>query len=192
MRFPFAAVEFESDGSLHDAAQLEAARDVVEGADDVFVLVHGWNNDMPAARSLYEKLTDSIDAVRGQVPAADGRKIAVIGVLWPSVKWADDDDVAGGGAGAGDAKDALVAEIADHDLDPEVAAQLQELVSDLDTSASARQKFLDLLRTQLPNEIEEDGEDAPPPSFLAGDADTAFERAARAGGLAGAGAAGGG
>ncbi len=181
MKFPFAAVELESDGSVHDPAQLEAARAVVDGADDVLVLVHGWNNDIPAARSLYERLTDNIDAVRGQVPGAAGRKIAVVGVLWPSIKWADEDDLAGGGASAADAKDALIAEIGDRDLDPSVAAQLQELVPELDTSATARQKYLDLLRAQLPSEIE-GGEDAPPPSFLEGDADTAFERAGRAGG----------
>ena len=191
MKFPFAAVELESDGSVHDPAQLDAARAVVDGADDVLVLVHGWNNDMPAALRLYEKLTDNVDAVRGQVSGAAGRKIAVIGVLWPSVKWADEDDLAGGGAGAADAKDALIAEIGDRDLDPSVAAQLQQLVPELDTSATARRKYLDLLRAQLPSEIE-GGEDAPPPSLLEGDADTAFERAGRAGALTGTGRAGGG
>ncbi len=191
MKFPFAAVELESDGSVHDPAQLDAARAVVDGADDVLVLVHGWNNDMPAALRLYEKLTDNVDAVRGQVSGAAGRKIAVIGVLWPSVKWADEDDLAGGGAGAADAKDALIAEIGDRDLDPSVAAQLQQLVPELDTSATARRKYLDLLRAQLPSEIE-GGEDAPPPSLLEGDADTAFERAGRAGALTGTGGAGGG
>ena len=30
MKFPFAAVELESDGSVHDPAQLEAARAVVD------------------------------------------------------------------------------------------------------------------------------------------------------------------
>ena len=66
-----------------------------------------------------------------------------------------------------------------------------ELVPDLDTSATARQEYLDLLRAQLPGDIE-GGEDAPPPSLLEGDADTAFERAGRAGALTGAGRAGGG
>jgi pimeloyl-ACP methyl ester carboxylesterase len=191
MKFPFAAVEFESDGSVHDEAQVKAARDVVDGADDVLVLVHGWNNDMPAARSLYERLTDNVDAVRDRVPGAAGRKIAVIGVLWPSVTWADEDDVAGGGAGAADAADALVTEIGHRDLDPGVAAELQQLVPKLDTSADARQKYLNILRTQLPDDVTA-GEDAPPLAFLKGDADTAFERAGRAGGLAGAGRAGGG
>ena len=32
---------------------------------------------MPAARHLYEKLTDNVDPVRGQVSGAAGRDIAV-------------------------------------------------------------------------------------------------------------------
>ncbi len=191
MKFPFAAVEFDTSGSVHDLAQVEAAKEVVAEADDVLVLVHGWNNDMPAARHLYEKLTDSVDRIRNRVPAAAGRDIAVVGVFWPSVKWADDDDVAGGGAGAGSAEGALIAEIGNRDFDPEVTAQLRELVPELEASADARQKYLDLLRTALPDDME-GGEDAPPPSFLGGDADTTFERAGRAGGLTGAGVAGGG
>lgn len=191
MKFPFVAVEFESDGSVHDEAQVEAARTVAEGADDVLVLVHGWNNDMPAALSLYERLTDNIDAVRGEVDGAAGRKIVVIGVLWPSIKWADEDDIAGGGASAADAAEKLVTDIGSRDLDPTVADQLQQLVPQLDTSADARQKYLDLLRTQLPGDGTGE-EDAPPPALLEGDADTVFERASRAGGLSGAGRAEGG
>lgn len=191
MRFPFAAVEFESDGSVHDAAQIEAARTVVGGADDVLVLVHGWNNDMPAALSLYENLTDSLDDVHDAVDGAADRKIAVVGVLWPSIKWADEDDIAGGGAGTGDARENLVTEIGDRDLDPAVADELQRLVPELDTSADARQKYLELLRTQLPGDGT-DEEDAPPLALLEGDADTVFERASRAGGLSGAGRAEGG
>jgi predicted alpha/beta hydrolase family esterase len=72
-----------------------------------------------------------------------------------------------------------------------VAAQLQALVPQLDTSADARQQYLDLLRTQLPDEIDGD-EDPPPQSLVSGDAETAFERARSAGGLTGTGMAGGG
>ena len=172
-------------------AQVKAARDLAAKADDVLVLVHGWNNDMPAARRLYERLTDNVAAVRSQVPGAAGRKLGVVGVFWPSVKWADDDEVAGGGAGAGDAESDLVAEISERVQDPEVAAKLTALVPQLETSADARQQYLDLLRSQLPEDIEGD-EDPPPESFVEGDAETAFERARNVGGLTGAAAAGGG
>jgi hypothetical protein len=191
MTFPYAEVELKADGSFAHESQLQEAKAAVAGADDVLVLSHGWNNDMPAARGLYRRLTDSVDAVRGQVPGAAGRRLAVIGVLWPSIKWADDADVAGGGASAGDAAGALVADIGQRDLDPAVAAQLQALVPRLETSAEARQQYLDLLRSQLPDPIEGD-EDPPPPTLTEGDAETAFERARSAGGLTGTGVAGGG
>ena len=57
---------------------------------------------------------------------------------------------AGGGAGAGDAETDLVAEISERVQDPEVAAKLTALVPQLETSADARQQYLDLLRSQLP------------------------------------------
>ncbi|MET0740541.1 MAG: alpha/beta hydrolase [Candidatus Nanopelagicales bacterium] len=191
MEFPYAEVELRKDGSFDDPAQVQAARGLASKADDVVVLVHGWNNDIPAARRLYERLTDSIAAVRSQVPDAAGRDLAVVGVLWPSVKWADDDEVAGGGAGAGDAEGDLVAEIGDRMPDPEVAAKLQALVPQLEASADARQQYLDLLRSQLPDEIEGD-EDPPPQSLVKGDAETAFERARNVGGLTGGATSGGG
>jgi hypothetical protein len=191
MKFPYAEVELHADGSVVHPEQVQAAKAAVSGADDVLVLVHGWNNDMPAARRLYERLTDSVDAVRSRVPGATGRRLAVVGVFWPSIKWADDADVAGGGASAGDAAGALVADIAERDLDPGVTAQLQALVPRLETSADARQQYLDLLRSQLPEALEGD-EEPPPPTLTEGDADTAFERARSAGGLSGTGTAAGG
>src|SRR5258708_40352049 len=90
VKFPYAEVEIRSDGKLHDPKQLEAAQTAVAGADDVLLLVHGWNNDKPAARALYERLCDSIAAVREQGYSKD-RTIAAIGALRPSIKWADGD-----------------------------------------------------------------------------------------------------
>ena len=53
VKFPFAAVEFDTSGSVNDLAQVEAAKEVVSKLM-MLVLAHGWNNDMPAARHLYE------------------------------------------------------------------------------------------------------------------------------------------
>src|SRR5690242_9321616 len=103
MQFPYAEVEFTTGGSVHDPAQRQSAVDLVgaPGVTDVLVLAHGWNNDMPAARRLYTSLTDRIADVRGSVPAAAGRNLVVVGALWPSVRWADEDAVAGGGVALG-------------------------------------------------------------------------------------------
>ena len=150
MKFPFAAVELESDGSVHDPAQLEAARAVVAGADDVLVLVHGWNNDIPAARSLYERLTDNIDAVRGQVPA-------------PPVVTSRS-SVSSGRRSSGPTTmtlpEAAPAPLTRRMLSSPRSAiatltrawplNCKQLVPELDTSATARQQYLDLLRAQLP------------------------------------------
>ncbi|SCX28094.1 alpha/beta fold hydrolase [Mycolicibacterium fluoranthenivorans] len=185
MKFPYARVELTSDGSFHDRDQVKEARRVTGSAHDVLVLVHGWKNDIREAESLYERLTDSVEDVRGNVVAAAGRRIAVVGVLWPSIKWADHDELAGGGASAdGTSETDLIAEIGARDLDSAAAAEMQPLIPKLNTSKSARQSYLQLLRRQLPDDIE-DGEDAPPLSFLEGDVDTVFEHADEADGLTG-------
>jgi pimeloyl-ACP methyl ester carboxylesterase len=179
VRYPHAEVEFTSHGDLHDPDQQRAAIDLVRssGATDVLVLVHGWNNDMPAARRLYERLADNVAKVADRVPGASGRRFAVLGVLWPSVRWADDDDLAGGGVGLVNEEAELARAIAASVDDPGLAAQLEELVPDLETSAAARERFLELLRGQIPPGVLGD-EDAPPRPLLEGDAETVFDEVA--------------
>lgn len=193
MRHPYAEVELTSDGSIHDPAQLAAAIDMVKASDptDVVFLVHGWNNDMPAARALYEKLDARLADVTPNVPGAAQRKLAVIGILWPSVKWADDDQIAGGGAGVGDPEAALAADIATRVTDPEVRAQLVALVPELQSSPTARAEYLQLLRSLIPETGAAD-DDPPPPSLTEGDTAEVFDAARTSGGLTGAPATGGG
>jgi pimeloyl-ACP methyl ester carboxylesterase len=178
MRFPYAEVEFTSTGALHDEAQQRTALDTVRQAEatDVLVLAHGWNNDMSAARRLFEQLTDNLAAVMDQVPGATDRRIAVIGVLWPSVRWADDDELAGGGAGVADEENALRLAIRQSVDDPAKVAQLEELIPRLERSATARQEFLDLLRERLPQPRDDD-EDPPPSALIEGDAEQVFDDA---------------
>jgi hypothetical protein len=173
MRFPYAEVEFESSGALHDPAQRTAALELVRSSDatDVLVLAHGWNNDLRAAKRLFVDLTDSIDAARAALPAAASRRLVVLGMLWPSVRWADEDQLAGGGVGLADERTALREAIAERIEDPAVAAELEQLVAELETSSTARDRYLALLREQLPDPPADDEE--PPPSALVG-GDTAF------------------
>jgi hypothetical protein len=116
----------------------------------VLVLVHGWNNDMVVARRLFTALSGSVAAATEQVPGADARRIAVVGVLWPSVRWADDDHLAGGGVGLGDEEAELLAAIAASVEDPVIATELEALVPQLEESAAARARYLELLRERLP------------------------------------------
>lgn len=199
MRLPYTKVEFESTGVLHDEAQRRAAIDLVAkpGITEVLMLAHGWNNDMRAARQLFEQLGDNVVVVQQGVPTWRARKLAVVGVLWPSVRWADRDDLAGGGAGAGDELTSLLDAIGDSIENPDVQRRLRELAPQLDRSAQARREFLDLLREVLPDT--DDDEDAPPPALVSGDAERAFDEARgtglafgtsdRAGGAASVGAA---
>jgi hypothetical protein len=177
MKFPYAEVEFRSTGELHDAAQQRAAvKTVTEaGVADVLLLAHGWNNDKDQAARLFERLTDNIAAVRGDVPGARERKLAVVGLLWPSVKWADDDDLAGGGLSADDEAASLIAAIRQRVVDPEIAGRLAQLVPTLETSEESRAAFLEELRTLLPNLP--DDEDAPPDTLTDGDVEETFDKA---------------
>lgn len=177
MRFPYAEVEFRSTGQLHNAAQQRAAIDSITdaGADDILLLAHGWNNDKDQATRLYERLTDNIAAVRANVPGARGRKLAVVGVLWPSVKWADDDDLAGGGLSADDEVASLIAVIRERVVDRARADRLVELVPTLESSPASRAEFLEELRKLLPDLP--DDEEAPPDTLTDGDVEETYDKA---------------
>ena len=84
-----------------DPDQVAAALAMLDRAQatDVLVLAHGWNNDIGAAERLYTQLTDNLADL---IPAGSAARPAVIGILWPSVRWADEDQIAGGGVSVGD------------------------------------------------------------------------------------------
>ncbi|WP_298462268.1 hypothetical protein [uncultured Cellulomonas sp.] len=182
MSLPYREVEFEKDGTVHDSAQVDAVLGMLddERATDVLLMIHGWNNDMPAARRMYDALADSIDAARPHVAAARTRRIAVVGVLWPSIRWAD--DVAGGGVGLADGETRLRADIADRVEDTTAAARLEDLVPRLETDPEARREYLRVLRDLLPPADLVDDDDAVPTALRdrAADADVAFDLAGSA------------
>lgn len=179
--FPYAEVQYTKDGAVHDPREVAALLQLLEGGavTDLLVIAHGWNNDMDDARSLYrrffERLRAELDA--GRVPAAAGRSYAVLGVLWPSKKFADKDLIPSGAAGLSSAvTDAALIEQLD-DLkgvftDPTADGKLEQakqLVGDLEDKRSAREQFADLLRSVLPDAAADD-EDASTNLFkLSGD-----------------------
>ena len=77
---PYVEVDFDKNGK-----QLNQAS-VPQGTTDVFVISHGWNNDKAEARALYQELVSNIAS---ELPGFDtaGRKFAVVGIFWPSVKF---------------------------------------------------------------------------------------------------------
>ncbi|MFF5209606.1 alpha/beta fold hydrolase [Streptosporangium sp. NPDC000396] len=179
MRFPYAEVQFDSTGSVHDQDEQRHAVETIAaaGVTDVLVLAHGWNNDIPAARAFYRQLTDNLAEVRPTVPAAANVRLAVVGVLWPAIRWADPGMIAGGGAAVADPESVLRVEIREKVSDPGTADRLDALLPELETSPQARAEFLGLLRSLIPRGT--DDEDGPPPALMEGDAEDVFETAGR-------------
>jgi pimeloyl-ACP methyl ester carboxylesterase len=104
----------------------------------------------------------------------------VIGVLWPSIRWADDDQIVGGGLSVGDELATLEAAITERVEDLQVANKLRELAGALDVSAEKRTEFVEQLRGIMPDPGEVDDDDAVPAAFLEGDPEELFEKSAQA------------
>src|SRR5690242_15937504 len=95
---PFQKVHFDKSGQRLDDPVVPA------GTTDLVVVSHGWNNDEQEAEALYTKLFRNLADVTRQDAAFGARKVAVIGVIWPSKRFdelmttVDADGEATGGA----------------------------------------------------------------------------------------------
>jgi hypothetical protein len=132
---PYAEVQFSKDGAIHDDHELEPLLRLLgeDGVTDLFVIAHGWNNDMEDARRMYtaffQRVREMLDENR--VPGVAGHKFAILGFLWPSKKFAERELIAGGAASFGgqDGEE-------DPDSDASLAAKLDELKAALDDPAA--------------------------------------------------------
>lgn len=135
--------------------EVDSLRDMLgqEGVTDLVVISHGWNNDMADARALYQSFFVSLRAVLDGAHGPDlgGRAIAVLGVLWPSKKFADADLIASGAADIGGAPgDAEIAAALD---DPAVTRKLNQtkaLIPSLEGDPAVQKKFANAVRLVLP------------------------------------------
>jgi hypothetical protein len=180
--FPYFEVEFTKEGEVHDPDQVRALRNALKPGDptDLLVISHGWNNDMAEARDLYIRFLGSFrKRLDAGFPGVQGRKFAVMGVLWPSKKFAEKEFIPSGAAGTSAIPDRLVLEEleslkgvfgdsaaagAKADADIEKA---KGLVPKLENSPAARKEFADLLRGLVPRDsgAPQDGADAAPDFF---------------------------
>lgn len=177
--FPFFALAFDKNAkptAPHEAKELVAEVAKAGGPTDLFVMSHGWNNDMEASRALYERVFGQVRKVLDAelVPEMKGRRFALAGVFWPSMKFADSDLIPGGAAGIAD----------------ELAAQLDDAISVADRAdvprlkaiaeglkkPSARAKALRALRELVASVSGEKGDPEPSPEQLAELSDEAFLR----------------
>ena len=169
--FPYAELEFDKQAKPVDRTDFDAlVADVRAGEPaDVLVFVHGWNNDMKEARIWYGELAGHLRTVLSQRPPGGlgARRFVILGVLWPSKKWADRALIAGGAAGMGGAvADAELTDRIDELRDafdaPDAEQRLEKakaLVDQLEDSPKARDEFVDLVRGVLPGGGRDDGDD---------------------------------
>lgn len=163
--FPYQEIEFTRDGDAHPAdrpAAIVATLTEAPLATDLLVLSHGWNNDLADARSLYERLATSLQAIAGG-PVKGERHLAILGLFWPSKKFTDEDLIPGGGVASGGDVEAERIEVQlDRLKDDGNGAQAQALdaakaeIADLETEPEARRRFVEQLRLALGQEGEPD------------------------------------
>src|ERR1022692_4350909 len=95
-------VEVDKNGDLVRPLQIPGILDFLKSRSqikDLFMMSHGWNNDEDDARSLYERFfTQFCNTLTQNAAPAAAQQCAVIGILWPSKKFADDSLIPGGAA----------------------------------------------------------------------------------------------
>jgi pimeloyl-ACP methyl ester carboxylesterase len=174
MPIPFAPVEFTTSGNVADQSQVDDALALLsdQQVTDLLIVSHGWNNDMAAARRLYDQIRANLESL---VPDSSSARPAVLGVFWPSVRWADDDQIAGGGVAVGDEQTELAAAIGAAVDDADLAARLREATADLDT-ADGRARFVEAARRLLAESTDAvtDDEDGAPSALVSSDPDEVF------------------
>lgn len=161
---PYFEAQFDRDGNLNPGSQAQVILDGLASArpTDLVVIAHGWNNDMEDARQLYSDLFAQVGAVLAQHPLGGARRLAVLGLLWPSKKFTDRELIPGGGAaglgsGSDDQGDVATARLeAGIDRLKAVARsgapdleQAKPLLDRLEHDAAARREFVALIRDSL-------------------------------------------
>ena len=179
MAFPQFEIEFTKGGTAFNPDRKTQLLQSLEQFTDLFVVSHGWNNDMADARQLYDDLFLSVDKVinLGLVQGIATRRFGVARIFWPSKRFAEEVLIPGGGAATAAAQDenarALVQLLEQLKEDPErlgetkcpervkAMTRAQELIPQLEHDIAARREFVDQLRSILdPRSIHpEDGSD---------------------------------
>jgi hypothetical protein len=99
--FPFWSIEFGKDGVALPATDMGTVEKELKdaGVTDLYVMSHGWNNDKADARNLYDRFFTQLRAALDANPAYQSRTYGVLGIFWPSKKFADKELIPGGAAG---------------------------------------------------------------------------------------------
>lgn len=171
--FPYFEVQFTKDGAVHDEDEVRRVLDFVSGqpqgpVTDLFVISHGWNNDLDEARGLYRnffaRVREQLDGNRP--PGLEARNFAVLGILWPSKKFADEELTASGAASfeTGTEQAEILQQLEtlkgafDNPDEDAIIERAKALVPLLDTDPNAATQFTDLIRS-LPDKGEQHPDD---------------------------------
>jgi hypothetical protein len=154
----YTAAHFDKDGSALDKQEVT----VPAGTTDVIVASHGWNNTEEQAERLYTDFFTSFAAVASD--QLQNKKLAIVGVTWPSKKFTDVVDAAvaeqarGGGTGFGTSSAAadetikakldVIATMFDKKAAKKITAAKNQ-IGKLESDLAARRKFVDGLRSLL-------------------------------------------
>lgn len=98
--FPYWELSFDAGGRLTSPREEDFVSEVAGGTlTDVFIFAHGWNKDAREARTLTERFFREIELVLASPKVRPlVTNLGVVGVLWPSKRWADEDTAPRGGA----------------------------------------------------------------------------------------------
>jgi hypothetical protein len=188
--FPYFEIEFTRDGKVHKDAQVIQALAGMTEATDLVVLAHGWNNDRAEARRLYTAIAARMQAAEdADVPKGiDDREIVLLGVFWPSKRFAAPELIPGGGARAL-ASGLTVAELRkqittmralfDKPAERAILDRAGVLLPDLERDPKARKAFADLIRRLMPPSYADEDARAIPATFKTTPGDRLLDRLAR-------------
>jgi len=180
MRIPPEELMVDAAGAAEPQAIVDVVKEAVGGGatTDVLVLAHGWNETHLGATALYARLADGIaDRIAGR--DVGDRVFSALGIVWPSLRWADAGDVLGGGASLGDDVLQLHQAIGQSVDDAATGAELRALAGRLDTR-DGRARFVRTLRHRLPDAAAVADDDPLPLALAHGDADELFDAVAEA------------
>ena len=209
--FPYLPVEFTKDGDVYKQPQVDAVLELVgqpalAGVTDLFVISHGWNNDIPEAEGLYSSIFDKVNEVLAQANpvcvTVRARRAAVVGILWPSKKFDEASLIAGGAAAMSTKGPADVTKsielLTSFVATPDARKSLKRasaLVPKLADSIDSRDEFVRIVRAYMPHDVNSE-EPVIPEDLFTLDGDQLLQRLSRPvhdgkpGGGSGGGAAG--
>jgi len=185
--FPYFPIEFSKDGSPNALQRDAAVAGIPSNVTDLYVASHGWNNDMADAKKLYDGIFGRLRNQLGGSPAA-AKQIAVVGIFWPSKKFAENDLIPKGTAqsvGHGVTVAMVQARLSELEStldDPSsksaisVASKAVDTINNSDSQTMYLSSLRDALRREVgtpgPKESQEDASD----HFFADPASLIFDR----------------